>query len=107
MKKVVRLTESDLTKIVKKIIEEDSIPKKVDENHLYEKLNRFLREYYNRYVFDYMNPLYKDRASALDDNREYAQAAFTKEQDMFVIDLKKIFVKLLKDFDVNGVLGKK
>jgi hypothetical protein len=104
MKKIVKLTESDLTRIVKRVINENYTPKSIDKKHLYKELNSFLENYYNRFVFDYMNPLYKDKATALDLEDKDATNSWNQETNMFVLDLKEVFNKLLKEFDTNNIL---
>ena len=62
MKKIIRLTESDLTRLVKRVIEEQtkpsSAPKKVDYEGLqyfFMKMNQGFTNYYQRWVLDPSN----------------------------------------------------
>jgi hypothetical protein len=61
MKKVIRMTEADLTKLVKRVIQEQSkpAPKKIDYEGLqyfFTKMNQGMTNGYQRWVLDSNNP---------------------------------------------------
>jgi adenine specific DNA methylase Mod len=109
MKKTIRLTESDLTRLVKRVIEEQSTTQKIDYNVLEKFLNAIDEGgsgYTSRWVLDPANPDKRSGSVKLTGKEAVVRMNYVNKPLVWslVVNGKKQNGAIFQIFSVNGKL---